>query len=195
MSLFLGPIHFWLYGKIEKQEELTKQLSATAKAKGLIIDSEKYTYDLPDLESAIDTTNIHGWLQGKITEAETRYAQLVMDVIAKDPASVEVLEESAYEFGKKYSLDENTDCEGAFQFMENFFLNGMPCDHVVTVLESGPDKVKFVLSQDIHKTYWTWPEGTALYYKLRQAVMNGMISGSNLTLTEEGNLTYVIKSV
>ena len=27
MSLFLGPIHFWLYEKIKRQEELTSAVS------------------------------------------------------------------------------------------------------------------------------------------------------------------------
>lgn len=30
MSAFLGPIHFWLYNKIGKQEELTRAIAVFA---------------------------------------------------------------------------------------------------------------------------------------------------------------------
>ena len=73
MSAFLGPIHFWLYNKIGKQEELTKAIAAYAEEKAWIENQKKYTKDLPALEDVIDESNIHGWLQGQIHDTETRY--------------------------------------------------------------------------------------------------------------------------
>ena len=35
MSAFLGPIHFWLYNKIQFQENLIDELVAYVTAKGL----------------------------------------------------------------------------------------------------------------------------------------------------------------
>ena len=42
MSAFLGPIHFWLYNKIGKQEELTKAIAAYAEEKAWIENQKKY---------------------------------------------------------------------------------------------------------------------------------------------------------
>ena len=80
MSTFLGPIHFWLYRKIGKQEELTKAIASYAEQKGWIEEQVKYTKDLPALEDVIDESNIHGWLQGQLHDAETRYVELIGDV-------------------------------------------------------------------------------------------------------------------
>ena len=51
MSAFLGPIHFWLYNKIGKQEELTKAIAAYAERTGWIQEQKKYTKELPSLET------------------------------------------------------------------------------------------------------------------------------------------------
>ena len=77
MSAFLGPIHFWLYNKIGKQEELTKAIASMAAGNGWISDRTAYIRDLPALEDVIDESNIHGWLQDQIHDAKTRYADLI----------------------------------------------------------------------------------------------------------------------
>ena len=74
MSMFLGPIHYWLYNKINNQEKLTAAIASEASKKGWISDAAAYTKELPAIESVIDESNIHGWLQLQITDAETRYA-------------------------------------------------------------------------------------------------------------------------
>ena len=52
MSLFLGPVHFWLYDKIKNQEALTS-LIAEHFGKGA-----EYTKQLLPLEEVIDEGNI-----------------------------------------------------------------------------------------------------------------------------------------
>jgi len=80
MSLFLGPIHYWLYNKIRNQESFTSVIAAKAKEKKWITDADSYTKELPDLETAIDESNIHGWLQEQIIDAESRFASLVIEI-------------------------------------------------------------------------------------------------------------------
>ena len=38
MSMFLGPIHYWLYNKINNQEKLTAEIAAEASKNGWISD-------------------------------------------------------------------------------------------------------------------------------------------------------------
>ena len=47
MSMFLGPIHYWLYNKIGHQEELTRRLADLAVKEGWISDAAEYVRDLP----------------------------------------------------------------------------------------------------------------------------------------------------
>ena len=134
MSMTLGPIHYWLYGKISNQEELTKFLAEGAREQGMSLSVSRYVRNLPPLEEIIDPMNIHGSLQAAIDDAEKRYADLVQDLLKMhvDPAD---LANCAQEFGKKHPVTVDTP-EEVFRAFEDFFLDGMPCDHVNRVSDS-----------------------------------------------------------
>lgn len=189
MSAFLGPIHFWLYHKIGKQEELTKAITAYAKREGWIKDQAKYTKDLPALEDVIDESNIHGWLQEQIRDAETRYADLVGTV--SNATRFEEIRGVAFAFGKKYTLQASTSPTEAYKAFEDFFVNGMPCDRVNAVVSESEDELSWTMTQDIHAQYWK--DGSEIYYTLRSEVMRGMLNGTGLVLASNDNVTYTIK--
>ena len=106
MSKFLGPIHYWLYGKIGHQEELTRALADVADKNGWLENAADYTITLPALESVIDEGNIHGWLQSCIADAETRYAALVLAIVAQDEEKrLSQLQQTAFVFGRANTLD------------------------------------------------------------------------------------------
>lgn len=189
MSAFLGPIHFWLYHKIGKQEELTKAITAYAKREGWIKDQAKYTKDLPALEDVIDESNIHGWLQEQIRDAETRYADLVGTV--SNTTRFEEIRGVAFAFGKKYTLQASTSPTEAYKAFEDFFVNGMPCDRVNAVVSESEDELSWTMTQDIHAQYWK--DGSEIYYTLRSEVMRGMLNGTGLVLASNDNVTYTVK--
>ncbi|MDD6457391.1 MAG: hypothetical protein PUF68_01310 [Lactimicrobium massiliense] len=172
MSMTLGPIHYWLYGKISNQEELTKFLAEGAREQGTSLTVSRYTRNLPSLEEIIDPMNIHGSLQAAIDDAEKRYADLVQDLLTMhvDPAD---LVNCAQEFGKKHPVTVDTP-EEVFRAFEDFFLDGMPCDHVNQVSDSSSASLTWEITEDVHSTYWQENEG--MYQKLRLAVMNGMLA-------------------
>ena len=105
MSAFLGPIHFWLYNKIGKQEELTKAIASMAAGNGWISDRTAYIRDLPALEDVIDESNIHGWLQDQIHDAETRYADLIQTVLTTHPERLEEISKVAFRYGRRNGRD------------------------------------------------------------------------------------------
>jgi uncharacterized protein (DUF2235 family) len=189
MSAFLGPIHFWLYHKIGRQEKLTKAIAAYAKQEGWIEDQAKYTKDLPALEDVIDESNIHGWLQEQIHDAETRYADLVGTV--SNTTRFEEIRGVAFAFGKKYTLQASTSPTEAYKAFEDFFVNGMPCDRVNAVVSESEDELSWTMTQDIHAQYWK--DGSEIYYTLRSEVMRGMLNGTGLVLASNDNVTYTIK--
>lgn len=172
MSMTLGPIHYWLYGKISNQEELTKFLAEGAREQGMSLAVNRYTRNLPPLEEIIDPMNIHGSLQAAIDDAEKRYADLVQDLLKMhvDPAD---LANCAQEFGKKHPVTVDTP-EEVFRVFEDFFLDGMPCDHVNRVSDSSSASLTWEITADVHSTYWQ--ENADMYQKLRLAVMNGMLA-------------------
>lgn len=174
MSLFLGPIHYWLYNKIGNQERLTSVIAAKAKENDWIADADSYTKELSDLETAIDESNIHGWLQEQITDAESRFASLIIEIKKQGIKLVE-LEKIAFDFGKENLPDSEADATEIYRHFEDFFVNGMPCDHINIVTDKSENQLSWEMDKDIHGHYWTGGD-VADYYKLRKAVMDGMLA-------------------
>lgn len=191
MSLFLGPIHYWLYNKIGNQERLTSVIAAKAKEKDWITDTDSYTKELPDLETAIDESNIHGWLQEQIIDAESRFASLVIE-IKKQGINLEELESIAFDFGKENLPDSKADVTEIYRHFEDFFVNGMPCDHINIVTDKSENQLSWEMDQDIHGHYWTGGD-VADYYKLRKAVMDGMLSGLDYVVEASDLYHYTIR--
>ena len=173
MSMFLGPIHYWLYNKINNQEKLTAAIAAEASKNGWLSDASEY--------------NIHGWLQSQITDAEMRYASLIA-LLGDKFDEVKAL---AFDFGKSNAVDAKADAEGIYKYFEDFFVNGMPCDHVNSVVAQGEDSLTWKMSQDIHAQYWNGGD-TSKYYAIRKAVMDGMLEASEYALTEDETFQYTI---
>ncbi|MGN0254896.1 MAG: hypothetical protein ACI4D6_02790 [Chordicoccus sp.] len=194
MSMFLGPIHYWLYNKIGHQEELTRLLAEKAVGEGWISNADDYVRDLPALETVIDEENIHGWLQSRISDAEQRYADLVLAAAGQDDARLDALCETAFAFGREHALAAEATPEEAYKAFEDFFVNGMPCDHVNSVTESSNTSLSWEQTQELHADYWTSQGGNVNpYYRLRKSVMDGMLSACALKLSTTDKDHYVLE--
>src|SRR3989304_7006803 len=86
MSLVLGPIHYWMYGKIKTTESRESAIVSGFKAKyGADADKileqvyKKYpkTSSNKPLEELLANKSIHQGIQSLIVEVETREADLV----------------------------------------------------------------------------------------------------------------------
>ncbi len=189
MSAVLGPIHFWLYGKIGNQEELTAALADLAQQNGWMEDAGKFCKVLPPLETVIDEGNIHGWLQAQITDAETRYADLVMQILAGDETRMDALLAGAEQFGEGHAVHSGSP-EEVYQAFDDFFVNGMPCDRVNAKTGSDEHHVSWEMTQEIHGQYWHG--NSAPYYALRRSVMEGMLKDSGYLLSAADEFHYSI---
>ena len=187
MSRFLGPIHYWLYGKIGHQEELTQAFADAAAKNGWLANASDYTKTLPALESVIDEGNIHGWLQSRIADAEARYAALVLAVLREDEERrLPRLQQAAFAFGRANAPDPGISPEEAYKIFDSFFVNGMPCDRVNVVTFNDADALTWQETQDVHSGYW--PERPELYALLRQSVMEGMLAAAAVGIRKlDGN--------
>ncbi|MDO5023044.1 MAG: hypothetical protein Q4E07_06915 [Eubacteriales bacterium] len=191
MSAFLGPIHFWLYNKIGKQEELTKAIASHAISKGWIDDKSPYIKDLPALESVIDESNIHGWLQNNIHDAEGRYARLIFAITNGNDERMEDILQIATEYGKQNSVESDASPKEIYRTFEDFFVNGMPCDRVNALGEESKDELSWYMTQDIHAQYWV--DGASPYYAIRRSVMDGMLFNTPYQLFSPDDAHYTIK--
>ena len=192
MSAFLGPIHFWLYNKIQFQESLIDELVRVATAQGWSDEdlADKYcSKDRRKLDEVIDEANIHGWLQSRIHDAEGRYAAFVLAVAGNDDARLEALKKAAYDFGASQHLSAATAPE-AFHRLDDLLLDGMPCDQVNRVRESDDNRIAWDRTMDLHSDFW---QGRGdLYYALRQSLVEGILAGTDYTMVSAADGQYEI---
>lgn len=195
MSRFLGPIHHWLFNKIKLHEELEKNIVGSLRDKyGLDIEQthsyfiDEYGALIEDkpLEELIDTDNIHGWLQENINTVETRFADFITTVLDKFPGEAIVLIEKEYEKqGKECGLDAKekypvNDAMEIFKALNNYILDGMPCDNANNVTSSNEDTVEWQVTNCLHKKYWEKVNGnTDIYHSLRSLWNSNFVENAN----------------
>lgn len=194
MSAFLGPIHYWLYNKISLQEALVQNI-LKASAENHWVDglAQKIddAYGAPDdrpLEAIIDQSNIHGWLQGRIAQSESRLALAVTTLLSENPALVASLEQTAYDFGEAHAVPEDCGAGEAYKFLTDSLIDGMPCDRVNALLESDSTQAVWQQTRCVHSVYWDEVGGDiAVYYSLRRNIIKGMLSkgGFEFTSTDD----------
>ncbi len=157
MSAFLGHIHFWLYNKVQRnivrEQELVKAIDEAFDGLGSeLYETPLSMYGAPipsetDLADVIDHNNIHGWLQDQIARGEIREATFIKDV--NDTLSDEgnaIVFNIFYQHGltagkeAKESLPEAS-APFIYKTMQNYYLNGMPCDGGDVLVESEDNKL------------------------------------------------------
>ena len=209
MSLFLGKIHYWLFNKILWFEGLEEEIIKLAKSEGLNIEklsSEinlKYGEKLPNkkLEEMIDTNNIHGWLQSKIHSAEGRMAAWTKEILENNENSLKKLEEVYIEQGIKAAKEVKesktiTNAPEIYYSVNDYILDGMPCDRVNEVIISEDEKVEWKRRICVHQDIWG-KEGIDVntFYSLRSLWIKAFVNEVNndFEYVEIDGETMVIK--
>ena len=195
MSAFLAPIHTWVFGKILLAEDLelnikkayidkygdnAKEIIEKSLAYGIPIDTNQ------NIEDIIDVSNIHGWLQDKISKVETRIAFIITEMIKKNEKEAEVIAlECFMEQGKTGGETSNSkempgSPEEIFNALNNYLLEGMPCDRVNRPIKSQDDMFEWETTSCIHKSYWETVEGDVnIFYNLRHEWIKSFVENSN----------------
>lgn len=194
MSAILGPIHHWLFRKIKLQDDLTKNIMVKAADINISFeDIDLRLGSLPqgELGNIIDPTNIHGWLQDKIAIVERRLAYVTKVITDKDHSNIDLIAECAFAFGRENGAKAGMSPVEGFEYYENTFVSGMPCDGVNMVVNEDSDEIMWQETVDIHRQYWDEVGAdVSLFYKVRGAFIRGIFEGSGLSYQAFGNGTY-----
>lgn len=199
MSAFLGPIHFWLYNKIQIQQGMVEDILALSGdlAPGLReeLDTRYGVSETRPLDEVIDVENIHGWLQKCISQTEYKLAYAVTFLTEKDPEIIKKIESIFQRKGKEIATSINTDnAAEVYKAVSDSLLDGMPCDSVNTVVEESHEKVVWRRNICVHKKYWEEVGGDInVYYFLREAFLRGFLSGTSLVYEKVDEATNMIK--
>lgn len=193
MSLFLGKIHYWLFNKVlwfEGLEDKVIEFTRAKIAEGDNLENEinlKYGKKLENknLEEIIDTSNIHGWLQSKIHSAEGRMAAWTSAILNNDKEYIYELKKIYTEQGVNAAKEakvksSNATAEDIFNSMNDYILDGMPCDRVNEVITSNDKIVEWKRRICVHKEIWE-NEGVPVetFYDLRNQWISAFVKEMN----------------
>jgi len=201
MSAFLGPIHYWLYNKIIRQQQLVEELFSLGKEQGMDLEAECQaiygSFEKKPLEEMIDHYNIHGWLQERVSQVEYQYAYCITRLIKSNSDIHKTLISIHKSNGTKLALmlkEKNPNAIGIFKAISDNLLDGMPCDHANRVLEQSEDKIVWQKDLCVHSSYWNEVGGDVkLYYDLRDAWLMGLANELGFSLERPDEKTYCIK--
>ncbi len=193
MSLFLGKIHFWLFDKIRWFENIELEVLELAKEHNMPVDkwvnytSENFGEITPNkpLDNLIDEGNIHGWLESRIQSAERRGAYYITEMIKIEPSIKE-------EIGKIYSENgvlnadecklqkEEWNAQDIYTNINNYILDGMPCDRINEIIVNSEEKVSWRMREDLHKRFWDEVSGDVeVFHYLRSLWIKAFVNELN----------------
>ncbi|SET67848.1 hypothetical protein SAMN05660297_03122 [Natronincola peptidivorans] len=196
MSAFLGPIHHWLFKKILLFEELEKKIImslSSAYDKNIIDEISKemqqqYGAFIPQepLEALIDTNNIHGWLQERITVVELRQSAVIKAFLSKlGEEALAIIEKEYIHQGKQLGMglahsSAVSNAPSIYKEINNYLLEGMPCDNVNNVVSSTEEAIQWKITQCLHKPYWDKAAMDAeIMYNLRFHWIKAFVEAAN----------------
>ncbi|WP_455718305.1 hypothetical protein [Anaerosporobacter sp.] len=194
MSAFLGPIHYWLYRKVEIQSNLANELANHFDQDLVMTMNEKFeTLPEGDLEDFIQTDNIHGWLQEKVHLVEKKLAFAVEQLVELN-ITIDEIKAVAYLFGSKITdLTIETTAKEAFTFFNNTLLDGMPCDHVNMVKQEDDKQVDWNRRINLHEEFWSQQSRLENRYdQVRDSFIRGCLTNTGLEYKNESNCEFTI---
>jgi hypothetical protein len=200
MSQFLAPIHTWLFNKVLILENIEKNIVIMSEKQYPNSESRIYHQELlssmgdyipnVSLEKQIDPSNIHGWLQEKISLAETRQAAFIRFLLSKDPQSKEIIQSLYQQAGVEAAEQIDANLENPMEIykaLNDVVLEGMPCDRVNSIQEQTTEMICWETVHCVHKNNWeSQGVDVSMYYGFRAALIQGFVT----TVSEHCTYTY-----
>ena len=187
MSAFLGPIHFMMYNKIQKQNDLLDEVIAYMQDNNIITDlssklKEKYGENEREaLESVIDQNAIHSWLNNQVNIAESRLAYALKLILEKDKVLLEKVADIFYSNG----LNNRLECadiivvEELFKILQINLLDGMPCDGGIIIQNDDGSEIMWEVNLEVHKPYYDNENiDVEHFFAMRDKWLQGFFAGS-----------------
>lgn len=193
MSLFLGKVHYLLFNKILWFQDLEDEIVEFAKNENLnvkeISDRVNVSYGNKitnrNLEEIIDTENIHQWLQNRINASEGRLACWIKEILINCNNSFEKLElifkGKGINDGKIIlSTKDIKNAKDIYIAMNDFILDGMPCDKVNSILILEDDLIQWKRAFCSHENIWSKENiDVDVFYNFRKLWVESFVNEVN----------------
>lgn len=194
MSLFLGFIHHLMYDKILFLENLNERLINFAKNEGyddVVLElSNTPKVEKGNLEDIIDNDNIHGWLDERVVRTENRFAKVVNLLIEKSQDNKEKVLKTVSDVAD--SFDEVSNPAEAFGKLNSLFLDGMPCDGAISIVNEDENRLVFQVVNDMHYPIWCFYGNEKFYWEIREAFTKRFLEKSSMSFNKLRDGLYEI---
>lgn len=201
MSLFLGPIHHIMYGKMVRQEQLSMEICKEfqwSQDQYDKLDKKCGTMAKGKLEDIIDGNQIHGWLSNQIDIVETRFANVVKQCTEQNPEALEVMKKLAFAQGEEVGqeIESKGDCAYYFQMVRNYTLDGMPCDGGLMAEKQEEKEIVFCVDEEMHRKYFE-EIGCDVndFFIIRDAWLQGFFKNKSVVYEQLDRNHFCIKEV
>ena len=172
MSLVLGPVHHWMYKKIQTTEAREAFIVNALKDKygneaDVLLSAVYERHTPPDknasLEDILGNAPIHQGIQNLIINAETREASVISAFCKKFGEEAKALvissaHDHGVECGKRAVVERGSsgDCTAAkaFELIQSYLCDGMPCDRGAKAQSEEDDRTTWDHTECVHEQYW-----------------------------------------
>ena len=172
MSLVLGPVHQWMYKKIQTTEAREAFIVEALKAKygqeaeevlNSIYDKHPLSDKNASLEEILGNVPIHQGIQNLIINAETRESSVIAAFCDKygDEAKelvVRAAREHGVECGKRAVVERGSsgECSAskAFELIQSYLCDGMPCDRGAQAQSEEDNRTTWDHTECVHEQCW-----------------------------------------
>lgn len=202
MSALLGPVHYWLYNKIQLQQAIVDELFSLGDRYGLNLEKECNqlygTFENRPLEQVIDQSNIHGWLQERVAQVEYKYAYCITRLLDKDAEAMDSVKDTIAKSGinlavtlKEFPLD----AAAVYRTINDNLLDGMPCDQANRVLSQSDTEILWTRELCVHSRFWEDVGGDInIYYILRDVWIEALVEELGFLFDKPEANTYRIRA-
>jgi hypothetical protein len=125
----------------------------------------------------------HGWLQERIRRTELRQAALITAILSEDSNHkaelIEIFKKQGEAAAQEYNARPDTP-EGMYTAVNDFILEGMPCDRASEMVSNNPNEIIWKTSTSIHEPYWLQVGGDGRnFFELREAWLASFVEALN----------------
>lgn len=205
MSAFLGPVHFMLYNKIQRQNELLNEIINTGEenhwVSGLAdkLKEKCGENETAPLETVIDENAIHNWLNNQVSIAESRMAFALKLIMEKDNSLLDKVSDIYYSNGAAARLDyaDIIVADELFNALNMCLLDGMPCDGGIIVESNDGSEIVWSINMQVHTPFYEAAGiSSQIFLTLRDKWLQGFFAGSfNIDYTRLSENTFRIMEV
>ncbi len=197
MSMFLAPIHSWMFAKIQAQDALTARMAKLAVDKGWLTpeDAGAFIHEETKPLAELVGDDIHGGLSALIDAAEERYATLAGRLLNGHDDRLDDLKAVAYDFGKEHAAEPDSRPQDCFDAIQDVLLDGMPCDGVNLVTDKVPEHFSWERRFDVHGDRWAENGRSAEDYNtLRRQIIAGILADTRYAVMTNDDQHYSLVS-